>query len=118
MLEDRLRTWDKDHAIADVFLYLVCCHTPFHQFGWKVQQHTGTTGQIPHLNAYSEYCANYGSALICLNKKAERERMAQFLEKTAPLGQHAKLPDYLILPVQRIPVCLSPKTLCETKQKR
>ena len=65
-----------------------------------------TLGQIPHLNAYSEYCANYGSALICLNKKAERERMAQFLEKTAPLGQHAKLPDYLILPVQRIPVCI------------
>lgn len=67
---------------------------------------TDTTGQIPHLNAYSEYCANYASALICLNKKAERERMAQFLEKTAPLGQHAKLPDYLILPVQRVPVCV------------
>ena len=27
MLEDRLRTWEKDHAIADVFLYLVCFRT-------------------------------------------------------------------------------------------
>ena len=41
--------------------------------------------------------------------------MAQFLEKTAPLGQHAKLPDYLILPVQRVPVCIHTQHATQTE---
>ena len=85
MLEDRLKTWEQNHSIADAFLFLE-----------------------KHLDEYSEYCANYSSALICLNKKTKREKFAQFVQEQGKLGHYTQLPDYLILPVQRVPVCALP----------
>ena len=108
MLDDRLQTWEKDHSIADAFLFLVCHNLTLLLLPLLIYSFFSYLPlQVPHLQAYSDYCANYADALICLNKHAEREKFAQFLEKNALLGQHAKLPDYLILPVQRVPVCSS-----------
>ena len=55
------------------------------------------------LDIFGSYCAGYGPALICLNEKLSSEKFATFLEAQQKQGMYTKLPDYLILPVQRIP---------------
>ena len=112
MLQDRISSWNEQHKIADAFIHFVCysfvLSSPFFQLPLPLLFYCFISFvQLPNLSSYSSYCANYNAALILVSQCIDKnEKFSQFLEEQIPYSQHPKIADYLILPVQRIPVCL------------
>ena len=101
IFEKKMARWEQDHAIADALFYLVWSHSNTTFAG---KDDDDDNKQTPMLDVFARYCAGYGPALICLNERAEAsDKFAAFLDMQAAGGMYAKLPDYLILPVQRVP---------------
>jgi len=81
-LEQKMNKWGPDQTIGDVFISI-----------------------IPDFEHYTHYVNNYNNAMEVLKKCLETPEFDDFLKKASKNPQCNKLdlPDFLIMPVQRLP---------------